>query len=66
MTFADFEGADMPESTIDARGRTTLPRQVRKHLEAMSGALLTWRVLPSGALVIALGKPRAPKSAKPR
>ena len=42
----------MSESTITAKGQTTVPRQVRDHLGAGPGTRLVWHVMPGGGLVV--------------
>ncbi len=42
----------MSESTITAKGQTTVPRQVRDHLGAGPGTRLVWHVMPDGSLVV--------------
>jgi bifunctional DNA-binding transcriptional regulator/antitoxin component of YhaV-PrlF toxin-antitoxin module len=41
----------MNESTIDAKGRTTVPAQVRARIGAAAGTKLAWVVLPDGSVV---------------
>ena len=42
----------MPESTITAKGQTTVPRQVRKLIGAGPGTRLVWHVMPGGGLIV--------------
>ena len=42
----------MPESTITAKGQTTVPRQVREQIGARPGTRLEWHVTPSGSLIV--------------
>ena len=42
----------MPESTITAKGQTTVPRQVREQLGAGPGTRLVWHVLSDGRLFV--------------
>ena len=42
----------MPESTITAKGQTTVPRQIREHLGAGPGTRLVWHVMPGGGLIV--------------
>ena len=42
----------MSESTITAKGQTTVPRQIREHLGAGPGTRLVWHVMPDGSLVV--------------
>ena len=42
----------MSESTITAKGQTTVPRQVRELLGAGPGTRLVWHVMPGGGLIV--------------
>ena len=42
----------MNESTITAKGQTTVPREVRERIGAGPGTRLVWHVLPNGALIV--------------
>jgi len=42
----------MSESTITAKGQTTVPRQVRDSIGAGPGTRLVWHVMPDGSLVV--------------
>ena len=42
----------MSESTITAKGQTTVPRRIREHLGAGPGTRLVWHVMPDGSLVV--------------
>lgn len=42
----------MSESTITAKGQTTVPRQVREQIGAGPGTRLVWHVMPGGALIV--------------
>jgi bifunctional DNA-binding transcriptional regulator/antitoxin component of YhaV-PrlF toxin-antitoxin module len=42
----------MAESTITAKGQTTVPQQIRDALGAESGARLAWHVLSDGTVVV--------------
>jgi len=42
----------MPESTITAKGQTTVPRQVRDRIGAGPGTRLVWHVMPDGRLLV--------------
>ena len=42
----------MSESTITAKGQTTVPRQVREQLGAGPGTRLVWHVMPDGILIV--------------
>lgn len=60
----------MAESTITAKGQTTVPLQVRNRIGALPGTRLVWHVLPDGGLIVRAktksilelaGKLKAPK-----
>ena len=60
----------MAESTITAKGQTTVPLQVRNRIGAAPGTRLVWHVLPDGGLIVRAktksilgmaGKLKAPK-----
>jgi len=40
------------ESTITAKGQTTVPRQVRDLIGAGPGTRLVWHVMPDGGLIV--------------
>ena len=42
----------MPESTITAKGQTTVPAQVREKLGAATGTRLVWHVMPDGSVLV--------------
>ncbi|MEO7853487.1 MAG: type II toxin-antitoxin system PrlF family antitoxin [Rubrivivax sp.] len=42
----------MSESTITAKGQTTVPRQVREQIGAGPGTRLVWHVMPDGSLIV--------------
>jgi bifunctional DNA-binding transcriptional regulator/antitoxin component of YhaV-PrlF toxin-antitoxin module len=42
----------MTESTLTAKGQTTVPRQVREAIGATPGTRLVWHVLPDGAVIV--------------
>ncbi len=42
----------MAESTITAKGQTTVPLQVRNSIGAAPGMRLVWHVLPDGGLIV--------------
>lgn len=42
----------MSESTITAKGQTTVPRQIRDHLGAGPGTRLVWHAMPGGGLIV--------------
>lgn len=42
----------MSESTITAKGQTTVPSEVRKRLGAALGTRLVWHVFPDGTVIV--------------
>jgi len=42
----------MSESTITAKGQTTVPQQIREALDAGPGTRLLWYVLPDGSISV--------------
>jgi AbrB family looped-hinge helix DNA binding protein len=42
----------MSESTITAKGQTTVPLQVRESIGATPGTRLVWHVMPDGSLIV--------------
>ena len=42
----------MPESTITAKGRTTVPAEVRSLVQAKPGTRLVWSVTPDGTITV--------------
>jgi AbrB family looped-hinge helix DNA binding protein len=42
----------MSESTVTAKGQTTVPRQVRERIGAVPGTRLVWHLLPDGRLLV--------------
>ena len=42
----------MSESTITAKGQTTVPRQVRELIGAGPGTRLVWHVMPGGGVIV--------------
>ena len=42
----------MTESTITAKGQTTVPLQVRESIGATPGTRLVWHVMPDGSLIV--------------
>ena len=42
----------MSESTITAKGQTTVPREVRERLGAGPGTRLVWHIMPNGSLIV--------------
>jgi len=42
----------MYESTISAKGKTTVPAEIRRAIGGVPGTRLVWRVLPVGRLSV--------------
>jgi AbrB family looped-hinge helix DNA binding protein len=42
----------MAESTITAKGQTTVPVQVRDRIGAVPGTRLVWHVMPDGSVIV--------------
>ena len=42
----------MPESTISAKGRTTVPADIRARMGAKPGTRLSWNVLSDGTVIV--------------
>ncbi len=42
----------MAESTITAKGQTTVPQQIRDSLGATPGTKLLWHLLPDGSISV--------------
>jgi len=42
----------MSESTITAKGQTTVPQQVRERIGAGPGTRLVWHVMPDGGVIV--------------
>jgi antitoxin PrlF len=42
----------MSESTVTAKGQTTVPRQVREQLGVGPGTRREWHIMPNGALLV--------------
>jgi antitoxin PrlF len=42
----------MAESTITAKGQTTVPLQIRESIGATPGTRLVWHVMPDGSLIV--------------
>jgi antitoxin PrlF len=42
----------MPESTITAKGQTTVPADVRALVQAKPGTRLVWSVTPDGTIIV--------------
>jgi len=42
----------MAESTVTAKGQTTVPAQVRQMVGATAGTRLVWHVMPDGSIIV--------------
>ena len=42
----------MPESTLNAKGRTTVPAKVRALVQAKPGTRLVWAVMADGTMIV--------------
>lgn len=42
----------MAESTLTAKGQTTVPAQVRAQVGAAPGTRLVWHVMPDGSIIV--------------
>ena len=42
----------MPESTVTAKGQTTVPQPIRDALNAEPGTRLQWHLMPDGTIVV--------------
>jgi antitoxin PrlF len=42
----------MAESTITAKGQTTVPAEVRARVKATPGTRLVWTVMPDGTVIV--------------
>jgi antitoxin PrlF len=42
----------MSESTITAKGQTTVPAEVRALVQASAGTRLVWSVMPDGTIIV--------------
>ena len=42
----------MAESTITAKGQTTVPAEVRALVHAKTGTRLVWSVMPDGTIIV--------------
>jgi len=42
----------MTESTLTAKGQTTVPAQVRERVRAKPGTKLVWSVMPDGTIIV--------------
>lgn len=42
----------MAESTITAKGQTTVPQRIRERIGATPGTRLVWHVMPDGSLIV--------------
>ncbi|MGH6608860.1 MAG: AbrB/MazE/SpoVT family DNA-binding domain-containing protein [Burkholderiaceae bacterium] len=42
----------MTESTITAKGQTTVPMEIRESIGAVPGTRLVWHILPDGSIIV--------------
>jgi antitoxin PrlF len=65
----------MVESTITAKGQTTVPAQIREMIGAGPGTRLVWHLMPDGTIIVRAktksildmaGKLKAPKGKRVR
>jgi antitoxin PrlF len=42
----------MAESTLTAKGQTTVPAEVRQLVQAGAGTRLVWSVMPDGTIIV--------------
>lgn len=42
----------MSESTVTAKGQTTVPAQVRERVGATPGTRLVWHLMPDGSIIV--------------
>lgn len=42
----------MPESTITAKGQTTVPAYIRALVQAQPGTRLVWTAMPDGTIIV--------------
>lgn len=42
----------MTESTLTAKGQTTMPQPIRDALHAQAGSKLVWSLLPNGVVIV--------------
>lgn len=42
----------MSESTITAKGQTTVPQAIRDAMHTQTGSRLTWNLMPDGAVIV--------------
>ncbi|MDR2838083.1 MAG: type II toxin-antitoxin system PrlF family antitoxin [Azonexus sp.] len=42
----------MSESTITAKGQTTIPADIRAQVQAKPGTRLVWSVMPDGTIIV--------------
>ncbi len=47
-----MQGFAIPESTINAKGQTTVPRQIRDAMLLQPGSRLSWRLMPDGTAIV--------------
>ena len=42
----------MPESTVTAKGQTTVPQPIRDALKTSPGTRLQWHLMPDGTIIV--------------
>ena len=42
----------MAESTLTAKGQTTVPQPIRDALHAQPGTMLQWHLMPDGTIIV--------------
>jgi AbrB family looped-hinge helix DNA binding protein len=42
----------MPESTVTAKGQTTVPLPIRDSMQIQPGSRLTWNLMPDGTAIV--------------
>jgi antitoxin PrlF len=42
----------MTESTLTAKGQTTMPADIRARVQAVAGTRLVWSVTPDGTIIV--------------
>lgn len=50
--FGEGKEHEMTESTITAKGQTTVPAEVRALVGAKAGTRLAWYVMPDGSILV--------------
>jgi antitoxin PrlF len=50
--YSESKEPGMAESTLTAKGRTTVPAAIRAQLNAVPGTRLMWSVTPNGTIIV--------------